>query len=139
MSKTIEAAYTLLTTVLKSNEEIAQEKISLEERLFNATATQQQIIDKARNSVSDYNKTLYDQVIAAEKTKAAAEKTQSLNDAIMSLEKPLEYQQLLRERELATLTEGDKVLQKRIWALQEEAVAAEKTQSLNDAIMSLEI
>jgi hypothetical protein len=65
--------YARLTQKIMTNEQIAQQRIDLEERLFEATANQAQIAAKARSEIAGYNLALYDQVISAESAKKAEE------------------------------------------------------------------
>lgn len=67
-------AYARLKTISKTSEDIARERISLEERLFNATATTAEIAEKARSAIDPLNQSLYDSVIAAEAKKVADER-----------------------------------------------------------------
>lgn len=79
--ETVEQAYTRLTTVNRTAEDVVNERISLEDRLFNATANAAQVAEKARNAIDPMNQALYDTVIAAERLKEA---TENLPDALES-------------------------------------------------------
>jgi len=67
--ESIEESYRRLTEVNMTAEDIANQRIELEQRLFEATATQEQLLAKARSEIHAYNLTLYDQVIAAEQAR----------------------------------------------------------------------
>ena len=81
----ISAAYARLKSTALTAEAIANQKISLEQRLFDATATQVEIQAKARAEIDSYNLSLYDQVIAAEKAKVVLEQRKALQDEYFNL------------------------------------------------------
>lgn len=71
----------------KSEQEIADERADLQNKLDELTMTQAQLAEKARNAISAQNLALYDQVIAAQAAKdaaaAAAEAQKAAADAIV--------------------------------------------------------
>lgn len=83
-AETIQQAYDRLRTVNRTNEDIARERIDLEERLFQATASQAEIANLARLRIDEYNRSLYDQVIAAEAAQQAVQDTRTATDQALS-------------------------------------------------------
>ena len=71
--ETIEQAYSRLSNALKSNEEIAQQRIDLEQRLFEATASTVDVANKAAAGIAEYNRALYGSVLAAEEARRVSE------------------------------------------------------------------
>lgn len=121
--KSVTDYYNELKNAVKSNEDIARERISLEERLFNATATTAQAAESARNAIHPLNLALYDSIIAAENAKAAAEERKGLEVELLQL---LGNTTALRERELESLDASNRALQQQIWALEDAMDATDK-------------
>ena len=72
-SESIMDAYVRLKYAATTTEDIAKQRIDIEQRLFEATATQVQIQAKARDEIDSYNLGIYDSMIAAEKAKLVEE------------------------------------------------------------------
>ncbi len=73
-SESIMDAYVRLKFASATTEDIAKQRIDIEQRLFEATATQVQIQAKARAEIDSYNLGIYDSMIAAEEAKIAQQK-----------------------------------------------------------------
>jgi hypothetical protein len=61
-----------MVDLTKSEQEIADERTDLQNKLDDLTMTQAQLAEKARNAIDSHNLALYDQVIAAQAAKDAA-------------------------------------------------------------------
>lgn len=101
-TETIEQAYNRLKNVTRTNEDIAREKISLEDRLFNATATTAQIAERARNAIDPLNRSLYDMVIAAESAKQALADAKTATDkALAAVDRAAAAQRTALQKQIA--------------------------------------
>ena len=69
--ESVTAAYGRLTNAIKTNEQIAQERISLESRLHAATDTTAEAMARVKATIDPLNQALFDLVTAAEAAKAA--------------------------------------------------------------------
>ena len=91
-AESIADAYKRLRDVIKTNEQIAQERISLEDRLGAATDTTAQALTRARNAIDPYNRALFDSVTAAEAAKTAQAEAAEATKAIAAERKGLQDQ-----------------------------------------------
>ena len=73
-AESVRDAYARLRNPVKTNENIAQEKIGLEDRLYGATDSTAEAAKRAKAAIDPYNQSLYETVIAAEKAKEAFDK-----------------------------------------------------------------
>lgn len=109
----------------KSQQAIADERANLMERLNAATKTNAELLAFERAALDASNQALYDQVVAAEAAKVAAERLTAANEETAAKRASIELNiaQLLgntalaRERELAALPESIRALQVRANAL----------------------
>ena len=130
--ETVEQAYTRLTTVNRTAEDIANERISLEERLDAATLTTAQIAEKARNAIDPMNQSLYDAVLAAEAKKAADERIAN---------EKLSLQERLDAATLTTAQIAEKArnaIDAHNRSLYDEVIAAEAAKALNQTKKEVE-
>ena len=116
-AETVEDAYARLKQTFVTSEDIAQERISLEERLFDATATTAEKAAAARDVINDYNKSLYDQVLLAERLLAVQNEREGLELKLLELQGNTAE---IRRRHIETLYPENRALQLRIWALEDE-------------------
>lgn len=128
-AETVAQAYARLRTVTRTAEQVAQERIDLEERLFAATASQAEIANLARLRIDEYNRALYDQVIAAEAAQQAVQDTRTATDQALA-----EVRRLIGEE--ITRLQGSFKVTDTAYSAVERAVAAQKstlTEQLNAA------
>ena len=130
-AESIEDAYKRLRDAAKTNEQIAQEKISLEDRLYAATDTTAQALERARSAIDPYNRALYDTVLAAESAKEQSLKRAELERQILDLSGDTAAIRLL---EIAGMDAANVALYDRIDALKKEASV---TQERNGLMTSL--
>lgn len=71
-AESVQAAYDKIKEASRTAEDVARERITLEDRLFAATATTAEAAARARDAIHPLNQALYDTVLAAETAKAAA-------------------------------------------------------------------
>lgn len=119
-AETVAQAYARLRTVTRTAEQVAQERIDLEERLFQATASQAEIANLARLRIDEYNRSLYDQVIAAEAAKQAVADTRTATDQALSEVKRLIGEEITRLQDSFKATDT-------AYSAVERAVAAQKS------------
>lgn len=115
-SESIMDAYVRLKYAATTTEDIAKQRIDIEQRLFEATATQVEIQAKARSEIDSYNLGIYDSMIAAEEAKVAQQKL---------AEEKLAFDQKIAEEMLA----AEKVVLEQRSALQDRLFQATATQS----------
>ena len=101
--ESIEEAYYRLTHVQRTAEDIAQERIDLEKRLYTAVDTTAQAADRARNAIDPYNRALYDQVLQVESMLQAGESYATLQASIAEAENQSKIEAL--NTQLAALEE----------------------------------
>jgi hypothetical protein len=128
--ETLQEAYARLKTVVQSNDSIAQQRLTLEDEIKNFGKTELELRAESLKSMDSYNAGLQKTLWALQDGAEAAAKTQSLNDTIAQLTDETAYNLTIRERELSALSKSDKALQKRIYSLQDEAVATQKENEL---------
>ena len=154
-AESIADAYKRLRDAIKTNEQVAQEQISLEDRLSAATDTTTQALDRVRNAIAPYNRALFDSVIAAEAAKvaqvaaaeaakaaAAAKAAQDAATATQAMDLQKQWWQLtgntvaLREEELKAIDSTNIALKKQIWAYQDQQEEITKAAGVSDAALS---
>lgn len=131
-AETIAQAYARLTSVQKTAEQVAQERISLEEELFNLTASSTQLLESQRNALDDSNRALFDQVQAIKEQQEAARLAAEVAQERAGLETRLLQLQgntsALRQQELNALNPANRALLQMIFNL-EDATEAERVRS----------
>lgn len=83
--ETVEHAYKRLTAVNLSNAEIAQQRIDLEEKLFNLTATTQQLREKELSTIALQNRELQVAIWMKEDELAALEEKNNLEQSLLQV------------------------------------------------------
>ena len=138
-------AYKRLTEALKNNEQIAQERISLESRLYAATDTTAQALARVRAAVDPLNQALFDTVTAAEAAKTAqtaateaaktlAAERKTLQDQLNSLT-DTSTQALARQR--AALNASNQALFDQVQAQTKVNATAAEHKTLQDQLNGL--
>ena len=113
----------LAATLLDVSSDIRQERQSLLTRLYAATDTSSESLERQRSAIHASNRELFDQVIAAEAAKAAAAEKLGIEKQLLEL---LGNTAELRRRELEALHPTNRALQQRVWLLQDSVSATDK-------------
>ena len=150
-AESVASAYARLSSVQMTNEQIAQQRIQLEQELFSITATAAQLSERQRNSIDESNRALYDQIQAVNAQRAAADEAARQADQFARDQEALQQRQLaalqaisnersglesrllqlqgntaeLRARELAALDPANRALAEQIFALEDFNLAQE--------------
>ncbi|MGE4501989.1 MAG: tape measure protein [Thiomicrospira sp.] len=74
--------------------------------------------------------------LVAESMSSIRKEAQALNDRLLELQNPAEYENLLRQNQLAALDESNRAIQQHIWSIEDHARAAESFASLVSSFAS---
>lgn len=88
-AEAINEAYKNLKSSAMTAEDIAKQRIDLERKLFEATATAIQLEADRRNAIDNSNLALYNQIIAANNIKTSTEALAKAQDNVLKAEKEL--------------------------------------------------
>lgn len=88
-AESINEAYKNLKASALTAEDIAKQRIDLERKLFEATATNSQLEADRRNAIDNSNIALYEQIKAAENVKTSTEALGKAQDNVLKAEKEL--------------------------------------------------
>ena len=142
-SESIMDAYVRLKYVSATTEDIAKQRIDIEQRLFEATATQVQIQAKARAEIDSYNLGIYDSMIAAEEAKVAQQK---LAEEKLAYEQKIADQKATLDQRLFDATATQLQIQAKARAeidsynlsLYDQVIAAEKAKLVEEERLAAE-
>ena len=163
-AESVASAYARLTSVQITNEQIAQQRIQLEQELFSLTASAAQLSERQRNSIDESNRALYDQIQAVNAQRTAAAEAARIADQAARDQEAAQQRQLaalqaisneriglegrllqlqgntaeLRARELAALDPANRALAEQIFALEDfnqaQEIAARAQEDRNRAL-----
>lgn len=119
--ETVAEAYKRLTNVVKTNADIAQEQIDLEERLFNATATTAELRRRELDALDPANRALQQMIWTLEDAKVATA------DALQAAEKAIS-----KEKDLV-----QKASDERMKVLQSQLAAAQKLSGVEQVALQM--
>lgn len=143
LSEAFAKTHAATVDLTKSEQEIADERIDLQNQLDQLTMTQEQLAAKARTAIDGHNLSLYDQVIAAQKAKDAVAEANSILDiqgqiAAANGDK-VAAAAVLEKQHLAALVDMSPALaeaNKQLWAAQATQKLVTEATTEHNAILS---
>nr|WP_315249324.1 hypothetical protein [uncultured Duganella sp.] len=127
LSEAFAKTHAATVDLTKSEQEIADERIDLQNQLDQLTMTQEQLLGKARAAIDSRNQALYDEVQAAQVAQTRREMEIALMDAQGDKAGALAA---TRAAELAAMAPALRALQQQIYAQQDIASAAQEASTI---------
>lgn len=116
----------------KSQQEIADERSNLVERLNDLTMTSAELLDQQRNALDASNRSIFDQIVAAERANAVADERKTLQDQLDQLTMTAAE---LRDKERSALDESNRAIYDRIQAINDERLAIDAAKTFAADLM----
>lgn len=128
----------------QAEDAVAQERAGLDKQILQLQGDTKALRELERAALDQTNRALFDQVVALQDAKAAADAAAQAEQNLANERSSLEMQLLqetnnvaeIRKIELASLDESNRALQERIWALQDEKAAQEALQQASQGTVS---